>query len=229
MITVVIPTLNAEQGLVSCLNSLMPGVMNGLISQLVIADGGSEDGTLKIADEAGADVIRSERGRGQQLAKGAAAAKSPWILFLHADTLLEPGWELEVQQFLEEILLAGDGKHAAYFRFRLNDRKFSARWLERIVSLRCSIFSLPYGDQGLLISKIHYEDIGGFNPIPLMEDVDLIRRIGRGRLSNMRHAAVTSADRYKRDGYLKRMLTNASCLTLWFLGVSPERIERFYR
>ncbi len=229
MITVVIPTLNAERGLVACLASLMPGVMNGLISQLVIADGGSEDATLKIADEAGADVVRSERGRGQQLAAGAAAAKSPWILFLHADTLLEPGWELEVQQYLDEVRASGGAAQAAYFRFRLNDRKRAARLLESIVSLRCAVLSLPYGDQGLLISKQHYDQIGGFNPIPLMEDVDLIRRIGRGRLSTMRHAAVTSADRYRRDGYLRRALTNAGCLTLWLLGVSPERIERIYR
>lgn len=229
MITVVIPTLNAEKGLVPCLNSLMPGVMSGLISQLIIADGGSEDTTLKIADEAGADIVNSERGRGQQLAAGANAAKAPWILFLHADTLLEPGWELEVQQFVEEVRLAGDTEQAAYFRFRLNDRKRAARFLESVVSLRCSLLSLPYGDQGLLISNDYYQALGGFNPIPLMEDVDLIRRIGRGHLSNMRHAAVTSADRYRRDGYLKRMLTNAGCLTLWMLGVSPERIERIYR
>ena len=229
MITVVIPTLNAEQGLVPCLNSLMPGVMSGLISQLVIADGGSEDATLKIADEAGAVIINSERGRGQQLAAGAKAAKSPWILFLHADTLLEPGWELEAQQFVEEVRLSGDKEQAAYFRFRLNDRKRAARFLESVVSLRCAILSLPYGDQGLLISNDYYQTVGGFSPIPLMEDVDLIRRIGRRHLSNMRHAAVTSADRYRRDGYLKRMLTNAGCLTLWLLGVSPERIERLYR
>ncbi|MEM7430129.1 MAG: TIGR04283 family arsenosugar biosynthesis glycosyltransferase [Pseudomonadota bacterium] len=229
MVSVVIPTLNAERGLVPCLASLMPGVMSGLISQLVIADGGSEDATLQIADEAGADIVKSERGRGQQLAAGADAARSDWILFLHADTLLEPGWELEVHQFLQEVHSAGDGDQAAYFRFRLNDRKRAARWLERIVSLRCALLSLPYGDQGLLISSRHYRKIGGFNPIPLMEDVDLIRRIGRARLSTMHHAAVTSADRYRRDGYLRRMLTNAGCLTLWHLGVSPERIERIYR
>ena len=229
MISVILPTLNAQSGLEPTLTSLMPGVMSGLIKQLVIADGGSEDRTLAIADEAGADVVRAAKGRGNQLAAGAREARAEWLLFLHADTLLEPGWELEVQQFLDEARAARDDERVACFRFRLNDRRTAARFLERVVSLRCAIFGLPYGDQGLLISKRHYEKIGGFKPIPLMEDVDIVRRIGRQRMSVMGRAAVTSAERYQRDGYLRRMLRNLSCLTLWFFGVSPERIERLYK
>ncbi len=229
MISVILPTLNAQGGLEPTLSSLMPGAMSGLIKQLVIADGGSTDRTLAIADEAGADVVRAPQGRGTQLAAGADAARADWLLFLHSDTLLEPGWELEVQQFLDESKAARDDERVAFFRFCLNDRRSAARVLERIVSVRCSVFGLPYGDQGLLISRRYYQQVGGFKPIPLMEDVDLVRRIGRKHLSAMGRAAVTSAERYQRDGYLKRMLRNANCLSLWLLGMAPERIERLYK
>ena len=229
MLTVIIPTLNVDKALEPTLATLMPAVMSGLIKQLVVSDGGSADHTVAIADDAGADIVSGPPGRGNQLALGAAGARGDWLLFLHADTLLEPGWDLEVQQFIAEAHAADDLERVAYFRFRLNDRQSAARLLERIVSARCRLLALPYGDQGLLISKTFYEAIGGFKNMPLMEDVELVRRVGRGRLIALRHAAITSAARYRREGYLKRMMRNASCLALWFFGVAPERIERFYK
>ncbi len=229
MLTVIIPTLNAEQAIGHTLAALIPGVMNGLIKQLVVTDGGSSDHTVAIADEAGADIVHGPSGRGTQLARGAERARSEWLLFLHADTLLEPGWELEVQQFMAEAHAAGDLERVAYFRFRLNDRQPWARILERIVSARCRLLALPYGDQGLLISRSFYSKVGGFKTIPLMEDVELVRRVGRRRLIALRHAAITSAKRYRHEGYFKRMARNAGCLTMWFLGVAPERILRFYK
>ena len=229
MITVIIPTLNVDQALESTLSALVPAVVSGVVKQLVVSDGGSQDHTVALAHEAGADIVTGPTGRGNQLALGAAAARGDWLLFLHADTLLEPGWDLEVKQFIAEARAAGDLERVAYFRFRLNDRKTAARWLERIVSVRCRFLALPYGDQGLLISKTFYETLGGFKNIPLMEDVELVRRVGRGRLIALHHAAITSAARYRREGYLKRALRNASCLAMWFAGVAPERILRFYR
>lgn len=229
MLTVIIPTLNADNALEPTLAALMPAVMSGMIKQLIVSDGGSKDQTVSIADDAGADIVTAPAGRGTQLARGAAEARGDWLLFLHADTLLEPGWDLEVQQFIVAAAAAGDKERAAYFRFRLNDRKSAARWLEKIVSARCRFLALPYGDQGLLISRAFYEELGGFKDIPLMEDVEFIRRVGRFRLSALRHAAVTSAARYRNEGYLKRVLRNATCLTLWFLGVAPERIAQIYK
>ena len=229
MLTVIIPTLNVDKVLESTLTALMPAVMSGLIKQLVVSDGGSSDHTVAIADEAGADIVVGPQGRGTQLALGASKARGDWLLFLHADTLLEPGWDLEVQQFITDAQVAGDLERVAYFRFRLNDRQSAARWLERIVSARCRVLALPYGDQGLLISKSFYQSVGGFKDVPLMEDVDFVRRIGRRRLVALRHAAITSAARYRREGYLKRVLRNAGCLAMWFFGVRPERIARFYK
>ncbi|WP_246479559.1 TIGR04283 family arsenosugar biosynthesis glycosyltransferase [Kaustia mangrovi] len=228
MLTVVIPTLNAAGTLVPVLSSLVPGVISGLVKQLVVVDGGSHDETLDIADAAGGDIVRAKGGRGGQLAAGADAARGEWLLFLHADTLLEPGWEHEVRRFIEETQVSGDAERAAVFRFRLDDRGAWPRLLERIVGLRYWLMALPYGDQGLLISRAFYERLGGYSALPLMEDVDLVRRIGRRHLTRLAHTATTSADRYRREGYPRRMARNALCLTLYAAGVSLARIKRLY-
>lgn len=228
MITVVIPTLNAAATLGPTLAALVPGVVAGLVKQLVIVDGGSDDGTVAIAEAAGGDVVCAPAGRGGQLAAGARAARGAWLLFLHADTLLEPGWESAARRFIDAAERAGETDRVAYFRFHLDDRGVRPRLLERIVALRCRLLALPYGDQGLVISRAFYERIGGYSAIPLMEDVELVRRIGRRRLSRLGHCATTSAARYRRDGYARRMARNALCLALFAVGVSPARIGRLY-
>ena len=96
------------------------------------------------------------------------------------------------------------------------------------MSWRCRLLALPYGDQGLLIPRGLYEALGGFRPLPLMEDVDLVRRIGRRRLALLPVAAVTSAARYRRAGYGPRVLRNLACLSLYGLGVPPRVIARLY-
>ena len=227
MISVVIPTLDAEATLVASLAPLVSGVAEGLVREAVVADGGSTDATREIADAAGCRVISVARGRGAQLAAGAAAARSPWLLFLHADTVLDEGWRREVRSFIEGADRQG-GEAAASFSFALDDFGARARWLEAAAMARCKLFGLPYGDQGLLISRRLYDRLGGFRPLPLMEDVDLVRRIGRRRLTLLRTRAVTSAARYRRDGYASRAARNALCLGLYFAGVPPARIARLY-
>lgn len=229
MLTVVIPTLESGPGLVGTLGALIPAAAAGVVSQVVVSDGGSRDLTLAIADELGCDIVTAPRGRGSQLAAGARAARHPWLLFLHSDTQLDEGWHQEAAVFIERVESRGEGdRRAAVFGFALDDDGFSARMLETAVRLRCLLFALPYGDQGLLISRRHYERLGGYRPIPLMEDVDLVRRIGRGGFTYLRARAVTSAARYRRDGYVLRMARNAGCLALFFLRVPPRLITRIY-
>jgi hypothetical protein len=96
------------------------------------------------------------------------------------------------------------------------------------VAVRCALFRLPYGDQGLAIHRRFYDEIGGFAPIPLMEDVDVVRRIGRKRLVVLRSAAVTSPERYEKAGYLRRSLRNLGCLAMYFAGVKPDLIAKRY-
>ena len=224
MLSVVIPTFNAETALRSSLSALQRGLGALGTSQIIVADGGSTDASAQIAQQAGADIVRCEKGRGNQLAAGARRARGDWLLFIHADTQLEEGWHECVKAFVR----AGDDK-AAVFKFKLDDESFLARCLEGIVALRTSWFALPYGDQGLLISRQFYEQLGGFRDIPIMEDVDIIRRIGKSRFRVLPVNAVTSADRYRRDGYLRRMARNILCLSMWFSGIAPERIVRMYR
>ncbi|WP_236552524.1 TIGR04283 family arsenosugar biosynthesis glycosyltransferase [Belnapia sp. F-4-1] len=214
-LTVIIPALNAAASLGAVLSACA-----GLPA--VVVDGGSTDGTAAIARAAGARVIAAPRGRGGQLAAGAAAATGAWMLFLHADTRPGPGWSEAVGAAMQ------DPARAHYFRFALDDPSPEARRLERGVAWRCRVLALPYGDQGLLIHRALYGQVGGFRPIPLMEDVDLVRRLGRRRLAPMAAEALTSAARWRREGWRRRSARNLLCLSLWFLGVPPGAIRRLY-
>ena len=213
MLSVVIPTLDAEATVAATLER-----MRGA-DEIVVVDGGSSDGTTAIAERHGAQLVRAPRGRGEQLAFGAKAARGGWLLFLHADTLPGPRWREAVAAHIES---APD--EAACFRFRLADPAWQARLVERGVALR----RLPYGDQGLLVPRALYEAAGGYRPLPLMEDVDLVRRIGRRRLRFLDEAAATSAERWRRDGWLRRSARNLACLALYRLGMPAESVARLY-
>tara|TARA_R110000868_G_scaffold1844_4_gene14555 strand:+ start:4676 stop:5350 length:675 start_codon:yes stop_codon:yes gene_type:complete len=218
-ISVVIPTLNAAPGLAAAMESVRAAAL-----EIVVADGGSSDDTIGVALAEGARVIASEKGRGQQLRAGAAAATGDWLLFLHADTCLSDGWDAAA--------FAADPANefrAGVFAFALDDDSPPARRVERLVAWRTRYLGLPYGDQGLLISRAFYDRLGGYRPLPLMEDVDMVRRIGRRHLSVLGAAAVTSAVRYRRGGWWARPARNLFCLSLYFLGVSPDFLARVYR
>ena len=228
MITIVIPTLNAEGGLAATLAALVPAVVEGLVREVIVVDGGSTDRTLEIADQAGVEIVKAAAGRGGQLHIGAARAKFPWLMFLHADTVLEPGWEREASVFIERVDAGKREPAAAAFGFALDDTGVAPRLVERFVGLRNILFRLPYGDQGLLISKSLYGDIGGYRPLPLMEDVDIVRRLKRRQMILLRPKAVTSALRYRRDGYTQRIARNQLCLLMYFLRMPYDSIARVY-
>jgi rSAM/selenodomain-associated transferase 2 len=228
MISVVVPTLNSEAGLPATLAALVTAAVDGLVREVIVVDGGSRDGTAAIADQTGARLIVSARGRGNQLAAGAREARFPWLLFLHADTVLEDGWEREVIAFLSRVEEGGRALGAAAFRFALDDQGARPRLLERLVALRCAMLGLPYGDQGLLVPKRLYEALGGYRPMLLMEDVDFVRRLGRRRITMLRARALTSAERFQREGYWRRSARNLLCLTLYLLHVPLGTIHRLY-
>jgi rSAM/selenodomain-associated transferase 2 len=228
MISVIIPTLNAQDGLAQTLAALVPAAVDGLVREVIVIDGGSSDATATIADEAGATFVVKSGGRGYQLMAGARRARFPWLLFLHADTVLEPEWEREVSLFMEAVDKGKRPLSAAAFRFALDDAGLRPRLLERLVAVRCALMRLPYGDQGLIMPQLLYREIGGYGSHPLMEDVDIVLRLGRRRLAMLRSRAVTSAVRYRRDGYLLRSLRNLLCLLLYFLRVPTGVIRRVY-
>lgn len=227
----IIPALNAASGLAAVLEHAAEAERMGLSAGLILADGGSSDATCDIARRAGARIVTGSTGRGAQLAAGADAAArlargEDWYLFLHADTRLAPGWAGVARAFMEAGRNAGQ---AGYFRFTLDDSSHRARRLERAVSWRSAVLGLPYGDQGLLVRRDAYETLGGYKPWPLFEDVDIVRRLGRRRLAALPARAVTSAEKFQRDGYARRSFKNVFLLTRYFLGESPYRLAKAYR
>jgi rSAM/selenodomain-associated transferase 2 len=188
-------------------------------------DGGSGDDTILRAEDAGARVIQSPKGRGVQLSAGAKEATGRWLLFLHADTTLEPFWSTTVTSFMRG---KGNGLKAAYFTFALDDASRAARRIEGLANWRARRLGLPYGDQGLLMSRTMYNSLVGYLDLPIMEDVDMVRRIGRHNLVELPATATTSAERYRRDGYWLRPVKNLTLLSLYFMGVAPKRLARMY-
>ncbi|MGC2203432.1 MAG: TIGR04283 family arsenosugar biosynthesis glycosyltransferase, partial [Stellaceae bacterium] len=186
-LSVIIPTLNAADTLAEPLSALRT---TPIVREVIVVDGGSSDGTVALAEAGGAHVISTARGRGTQLAAGARAASGEWLLFLHADSRLAPGWEDRVSAFLTS---SEARSRAGYFHFELDDPSPAARRLARIVAWRCRSLALPYGDQGLLIARGLYDAVGGFAPLPLMEDVDIARRLGRRRLACIGAGCIASA------------------------------------
>ena len=223
-LSIVIPARDAGATVADTLDAI--ATPPGYAREIVLVDGGSTDDTAALARDRGAQVIESPPGRGKQLALGARRARGRWLLFLHADTVLAEGWIDAVSAWCGD---PANRERAAAFRFALDDRAPAARRLEAMVAWRTRRLGLPYGDQGLLISRTFYDALGGFRPLVLMEDVDLVRRIGRRRLDALDIAAVTSAARYRAGGYLRRPARNLACLGLYFLGVPPARIARLYR
>ncbi len=214
-LAVVIPALNAA--------ALLPATLAALgdaPAEIVVVDGGSSDATASVT---GARVITAPRGRGAQIAAGIAATRAPWLLLLHADTVLAPGWAAAARL----LMVRGEGR-AGYFRFALDSADPRARRLERLVAWRCRVLALPYGDQGLLIARALLDQVGGMRPLPLMEDVDLVRRLGRRRLVALDADARTSAARWERDGWRRRSALNLLCLTLYLAGAKPAFLARLY-
>lgn len=218
-IAVVIPVLDAGRMLWATLEDLHP------TEQIIVVDGGSRDGSPVIAARFGVDLLASPAGRGRQLARGAEEATAPWLLFLHADTRLDPRAWAAIRAYLAK---PDNRRRAAVFRLRLDDTAWQARVLEVGVRLRVAALALPYGDQGLLIHRTLYDAVGGFAPLPLMEDVDLVRRLGRRRLRLLPGSAITSAERWRRRGWLRQSLLNLRCLALFLMGASADRIARLY-
>lgn len=222
-LSVIIPTLNAADRLGPSLGALADGIFDGLIREVILTDGGSDDGISTVADTVGAKLIVGPKGRGTQLRAGAGAATGDWLLFLHADTVLGAGWGAATRAHIERY-----ADQAGYFRLRFDDDGPMARLTSGWANLRSRIFGLPYGDQGLLISRRLYDSVGGFPDLPLMEDVDLVLRIGRRRMRMLPVSGVTSAERYVRDGWLRRGLRNLITLTLFRLGVPAHRLVKWY-
>ena len=228
-ITVIIPTLNSAARIMPTLACLVEPMVDGVIKQVIFADGGSTDITAEIAEEAGVEFVSAPKGRGMQCKIGVIfATQSDWLLFLHDDSQLSEDWGDEVAGFIQNT---DNIDRCAYFKLALDDRSIKAKIVAWGANLRCKLFSLPYGDQGLLISRKLYEEVGGFGTMPLMEDVDMITRIkaqiGKQNLVMLNSVLTTSADKYKA-GYAKRVWRNFNYLMSYKMGKDPKQIAESY-
>jgi rSAM/selenodomain-associated transferase 2 len=210
MITLIIPIVKFDEKLEALL-SVLP-------KDVIIVNGGTT--TYSFAKY---NIINTNPGRGFQLSTGATFAKGDWLFFLHADSTLLKGWFEQLTNHMKN-----EPDKALVFGLKFDDDGFFPRLLEYWVRFRGWAFALPYGDQGLFISRKFYDEIGGYKHIPLMEDVDIIRRIGRKRLMISKLNIITSAEKYNKYGYLFRMARNGFCLLLYKLGVSPATIKKIY-
>lgn len=202
----------------------MPGLESGLIREVILVDGGSDDQTRRIAEGTGATVLTSpQKGRAAQLRHGAENARGDWLLFLHADTALSRDWAERSQAHIVER-----PQHAAVFALAYRSDAPMAKTVARRANWRARTLGLPYGDQGLLVSRKLYDQVGGFPEVPLMEDVKIVQAIGKKRLNFLSAEARTDASKYERDGWRKRGWNNAWLITRYLLGASPEKLAKAY-
>ena len=194
--------------------------------EVVIVDGG-QDAQLDAfaARRTDTRVVRTAPGRARQMNAGAAVAATRWLLFLHADSHLPHGWLDAIMQADRRSDVVG-----GWFRFGLESQAWQARVIARLVAWRVRLFRLPYGDQGIFVRREVFEALGGYREMPLMEDVDFVHRLVRaGRVHEPSLAVITSARRYERDGWFRRTVRNLTLVTLYFAGVSPARLARWYQ
>ena len=216
-VSVVIPALDEETGITAAIASVRDEA-----DEVIVVDGGSRDATRERAVAAGARIVTAPPGRGVQQIEGARGARGDWIVFLHADTRLDAGWSRVLHAAPPEVVLVA-------FRFAVDAPRRAFRLVELGTRLRCRLFRLPYGDQALSVRRAAYDAAGGFAPLPLMEDVDLVRRLrAQGALALSPLRALTSGRRWEKRGVLRGTLRNWTTMALYGLGVSPERLRRRY-
>ncbi|MQA90310.1 MAG: glycosyltransferase [Gemmatimonas sp.] len=221
-LSIVIPTLNEGP----YLGGLLEDVARLRISnEVIVVDGGSSDNTANVASAAGAEVLTRSPGRGEQLRAGAEAASGLVLCFLHADVRLEARAREEIESYV-----ATSPPYAVAFRLQIDAPGLVYRLLERGANLRSRLLGLPYGDQGLLLSREAYERAGGYPSIPIMEDVALVRRLRQSAgLRLLRGRVIVSPRRWLRDGPITRTVINLSLLIRYLAGASPHRLARRYR
>ena len=222
MISIIIPVLNEEAHLGSCIEAVR---QNDASCEIIIVDGGSFDRTIEIAESfQGVKVMKTPKGRGLQMNAGAFSATGDILLFLHADTILEDGWGRAIASAVKDSSLAGGA-----FTFAIKNPAKKYRAVEQWVKFRCLLFRLPYGDQGIFVKRDVFHKLGGYKNIPLMEDVDLIERMkGQGRIVILDTKALTSERRWGRKGLIYTAVLNQLIMFLYKIGVHPQKLARLY-
>ncbi|CAB5081420.1 hypothetical protein D3OALGA1CA_1313 [Olavius algarvensis associated proteobacterium Delta 3] len=222
MISVVIPVLNEAHTIGACLTHLQSSAHH---LDIIVVDGGSTDDTVgAVRAFPKVTTLMSPRGRGCQMNSGATAARGDILFFLHADTRIPPNGLNDI----EALMTKGNGIAGGSFSLEFDDDSAVLRFLARFTRINHILFT--YGDQGLFVRRDVFRAIGGFSEIPLMEDVDIQRRLRRmGRFVKIRRPVTTSARRYRARGRIQQQLVNIILVAFYYGGVSPSRLKRYYR
>jgi len=219
-ISVIVPALNEESVLASTLESIRASRP----LEVILVDGGSVDGTQKVASGHGAKILFSAPGRARQMNCGAAAASGSVLLFLHADTRLPPQFDCLVWE-----ALACPGAVAGAFELRIDAPAPKLRWIERLANWRSRRLHMPYGDQAIFVRAELFHSIGGFSELPIMEDFEFMRRLRRnGRIEIIRKPVLTSARRWVETGIVRTTLANQLAIVAYLMGTEPARIAGWY-
>jgi rSAM/selenodomain-associated transferase 2 len=218
-LSIIIPTLNEEHSLEQTLASI-----SSHAQEIIVVDGGSKDGSVEIAHKYTPIVLNSDQGRGIQQHTGACHAKGDVLFFLHADTRLPKGFEVMIERALSD-------PKTVFGAFHLGHLPSTAflNLVALMANLRSLLLGMPYGDQGLFMRRSDYSRVGGFKNLPLMEDVDLVRRLKKiGKYKLVKGKVRTSTRRYDRHGIVYTTVRNWSLIIRYLLGQSPEQLHRFY-
>jgi hypothetical protein len=221
LVSVIVPALNEAQHIARTLAAARQGSPH----ELIVVDGASTDHTRELALQHGAKVLSSPAGRSRQMNAGAANATGNALVFLHADTLLPPGWKQVVSTAMQR-----PGVVAGAFRFRIAGDFAGKGFVEATANLRSRWFQQPYGDQALFLRRSLFEELGGFADLPIMEDYEFVSRVrGRGQVITAAEPALTSGRRWEGLGVFRTTLTNNLVVAGYHLGVPPKTLARLYR
>ncbi len=219
-ISIIIPALNEAEGIASAVERAWANQPY----EVLVVDGGSSDDTAALASRSGAKLVCGPRGRASQQNLGAAQAEGDVLLFLHADTWLEPDGCRQIAESLHD-----PATQCGAFRQRIDAEGATFRWLERGNAWRAGRRGLPYGDQGIFVRRDTFHRIGGFPEVPLMEDWLLMRRLRRIAWPVLLPGPLhVSPRRWRRHGVVRQTLRNWSLLAAATIGVSPHRLVKFY-
>ncbi len=219
-ISIIIPVLNEELTIGKCLDRLQPYPD----LEIIVVDGGSDDKTLDQISARKQTYLTSPPGRGTQQHHGAGVARGENLLFLHSDSQLPDNFMEVMQHILQQ-----PGTVAGAFQLAINSRGFGYRLIEWGTNLRAGMLQLPYGDQALFMRRQVYEEVGGFPCHPILEDIALVARLkDKGTITLARSQVTTSARRWQQKGIIQTLLINQMMLVGWKMGISPQRLARWY-
>ncbi|MFA5903948.1 MAG: TIGR04283 family arsenosugar biosynthesis glycosyltransferase [Desulfobacula sp.] len=224
-ISVIIPVLNEASRINDAVKNLYsqgyPGTM-----EIIVVDGRKDGSTIKCIQNPGVMKICSAPGRGIQMNRGAEIASGEILVFLHADTLLPENAFHLIQEVMKD-----KNVNSGAFDLSIDGKAFTYRIIEKAASLRSRITGIPYGDQAIFIRKPFFFRIGKYREIPIMEDVDLMRRIkkAKGRVCFIEKPVKTSSRRWEKEGILQCILRNWLLMALYLCGITPGKLAKFYK